>query len=522
MLVDDQLLTREDDHWVVSSDLSDLPVPSSIQALLAARVEGLPADQWAIVTAASVEGTVFHRGAVSDLTPDSFEPTLELNLMDLVRRDVIRPDFADFPGDEAYRFRHALIRDAAYRSLSKGTSADLHERFAGWLERAAGERLREFEEIVGYHLEQAFRCRAAIGSIDTHAATLATRSAQRLESAGRRALARSDLPAAIGLLERAADLLALDAPRRAALLPELGAALIEAGLGAMQSPSLRRRDSSPLRPRTIAPIRMRWSSSSSCSSCASTKEQPRRERAWSTPSIPVFETYRDEHGLCRARKLEALTALEHGARRGGSRGLGQGGRACSPRGRRRRAKRDSFLGRVVDVLRADAGARRGPPLRGDSRRGGRQPRLRGLGAAVPRRAARDGGPLRARPDAPRRGKRDLRGAGADPVLLSLGSRWDRRAPGRRSRRRRKAPSRRIPCARENGRQGIPPDHGCVSGRGALRAGARRGRRTPHGDQRAARRQGGPPHAGRLAKSPGEGHGHGRVASTRPKTSRRRL
>ena len=121
MLIDDQLLTREDDHWVASSDLSDLPVPSSIQALLAARVEGLPADQWAIVTAASVEGTVFHRGAVSDLTPDSFEPTLELNLMDLVRRDVIRPDFADFPGDEAYRFRHALIRDAAYRSLSKGT-----------------------------------------------------------------------------------------------------------------------------------------------------------------------------------------------------------------------------------------------------------------------------------------------------------------------------------------------------------------------------------------------------------------
>ena len=122
MLIDDQLLTREDDHWVVSSDLSDLPVPSSIQALLAARVEGLPADQWAIVTAASVEGTVFHRGAVSDLTPDSFEPTLELNLMDLVRRDVIRPDFADFPGEEAYRFRHTLIRDAAYRSLSKSTS----------------------------------------------------------------------------------------------------------------------------------------------------------------------------------------------------------------------------------------------------------------------------------------------------------------------------------------------------------------------------------------------------------------
>ena len=306
MLVDDQLLTREDDHWVVSADLSDLPVPSSIQALLAARVEGLPADQWAIVTAASVEGTVFHRGAVRALTPDSFEPTLELSLMDLVRRDVIRPAFADFPSEEAYRFRHTLIREAAYRSLSKSTRADLHERFAGWLERAAGERLREFEEIVGYHLEQAYRCRAAIGSIDTHTATLATRSAQRLESAGRRALARSDLPAAIGLLERAADLLALDAPRRAALLPELGAALIEAIQLDEAEPVLAearqlaaaagdaRADSHALVQQQFLQLRRVDE--------GATEEGTRVVET----VIPVFETFRDEHGLCRARRLEAL------------------------------------------------------------------------------------------------------------------------------------------------------------------------------------------------------------------------
>ena len=229
MLVDDELLTRTDDAWVASSDLSDLPVPSTINALLAARLDGLPSDEWAIVTAASVEGTVFHRGAVSELTPVLFEPALDRILMALVRRDVIRPDFADFAGEEAYRFRHTLIRDAAYGSLSKVTRADLHERYANWLERAAGDRLREFEEIVGYHLEEAYHFRVAVESIDAHAASLATRSARRLESAGRRALGRSDLPAAIGLLERASDLLVLDEPRRAALLPELGAALIEAG-----------------------------------------------------------------------------------------------------------------------------------------------------------------------------------------------------------------------------------------------------------------------------------------------------
>ena len=67
MLVDDALLTREGDRWVASSDLSELPVPSTIHALLAARLEGLPADERAILTTAAVEGAVFHRGAVGEL-----------------------------------------------------------------------------------------------------------------------------------------------------------------------------------------------------------------------------------------------------------------------------------------------------------------------------------------------------------------------------------------------------------------------------------------------------------------------
>ena len=430
MLIDDQLLTREDDHWVVSSDLSDLPVPSSIQALLAARVEGLPADQWAIVTAASVEGTVFHRGAVSDLTPDSFEPTLELNLMDLVRRDVIRPDFADFPGDEAYRFRHALIRDAAYRSLSKSTSADLHERYAGWLERAAGERLREFEEIVGYHLEQAYRSRAAIGSIDTHVASLATRSAQRLESAGRRALARSDLPAAIGLLERASDLLALDAPRRAALLPELGAALIEAGrlddAEAVLADARQLADFGRGRPRRLACRRP--------TAVLAAATGRRQEHGGSSTGG------RDRDSGLRAlrrrsRPVEGTTAsgvaaLERGAGRRSRRRLGARSGACPARRRRGGAKRHPELGRIRDVLRADPGPRRDPPLRRDSSRGERESRRGGLDDPLAGRAARDGRPLRARPGASRRRHRDFQGARPDAELVGLPSRRDRRDAGR--------------------------------------------------------------------------------------------
>ena len=213
MLVDDALLTREGDHWVASSDLSELPVPSTIQALLAARLEGLPADERAILMTAAVEGSVFHRGAVGELRP-TLDTQLEDGLLALVSRDLIRPDTAAFAGEKAFRFRHGLIRDAAYRSLPKNARADLHERYAAWLELTAGDRLREFEEIVGYHLEQAFRYCVALGPLDSRAARLAAQASSRLEAAGRRALVRSDLPAAIRLLERVSKLLPGDDPRR--------------------------------------------------------------------------------------------------------------------------------------------------------------------------------------------------------------------------------------------------------------------------------------------------------------------
>ena len=228
MLVDDALLRRAPDSWVAASDLAELPVPSTINALLAARLEGLPSVERAILTAAAVEGAVFHRSAVSELACPVLD-ALEDGLLALVRRDLIRPEAPSFAGEKAYRFRHVLIRDAAYRSLPKNARADLHERFAAWLELTAADRLREFEEIVGYHLEQAFQYRVALGPRDVRAASLAARACERLEAAGRRALVRSDLPAAIGLLERVSRLLPTDDPQRIALLAELSGALIESG-----------------------------------------------------------------------------------------------------------------------------------------------------------------------------------------------------------------------------------------------------------------------------------------------------
>ena len=89
--------------------------------------------------------------------------------------------------------------------------------------------MREYEEIVGYHLEQAWRCRAELGPLDRRGHELGARAAGRLAAAGRRALARGDTPAATALLDRAVALLPAGHPRLALLLTDLADSLITTG-----------------------------------------------------------------------------------------------------------------------------------------------------------------------------------------------------------------------------------------------------------------------------------------------------
>ncbi|WEX89665.1 AAA family ATPase [Sinorhizobium garamanticum] len=304
MLVDEELLRRNEDCWVVRSDLSELPVPLTINALLAARLEGLPSLERVILTAAAVEGAVFHQSAVNALACPVLD-ALEDGLLALVRRDLIRPEAPSFVGDKAYRFRHLLIRDAAYRSLPKNARADLHERFAAWLELTAKDRLREFEEIVGYHLEQAFLYHVALGPRDAHAASLAARACERLEAAGRRALVRSDLPAAINLLERVSHLLPTADPRRAALIVELGGALIESGRLAEAGRVLddaERLAAAAKDERLASHVLIQRQFLRSLHGEEGGLEEAARAAATVTP---VFERLGDDLGLCRARRLEA-------------------------------------------------------------------------------------------------------------------------------------------------------------------------------------------------------------------------
>ena len=227
-------------------------------------------------------------------------------MLALVRRDSIRPEAPSFAGENAYRFRHVLIRDAAYRSVPKNARADLHERFAAWLELTAAGRLREFEEIVGYHFEQAFQYRVALGARDVLAASLAARACERLEAAGRRALVRSDLPAAISLLERVSRLLPTGDPQRIALLAELSSALIESGRldhAGRVLDEAERLTAAADDPRLAAHVLVQRHFLRLLHGEEGGLEEAARAAA---TVIPVFERLGDDLGLCRARRLEAL------------------------------------------------------------------------------------------------------------------------------------------------------------------------------------------------------------------------
>ena len=202
----------------------EIAVPPTIHALLQARIDSLDGDVRVVMERGSVEGEVFHRGAVAVLSPEPVRPVVEAHLATLVRKELIRSTSPTFPDDEGFRFRHLLIRDAAYESLPKATRAELHERFADWL---STHDLVEGDEIVGYHLEQAHRYRAELDTADPALRRLASRVSDHLASAGRAAMDRGDFNAGRSLFRRATTILTEDDPKRLALTPDLAVALLE-------------------------------------------------------------------------------------------------------------------------------------------------------------------------------------------------------------------------------------------------------------------------------------------------------
>jgi class 3 adenylate cyclase/tetratricopeptide (TPR) repeat protein len=229
MMIDDGLVRRDEDRWVPTGNLSDLAIPATIQALLAARLDLLTQEERAVVEPSSVIGLLFEARAVEELVPDPVRADVETHLLAMTQKQLVRPEPDE--ADQDYRFHHILIRDAAYQGILKRARATMHEQFATWAEQVNRERERQsqFDEILGYHFEQAYQYLSELGPLDDHGRDLGRRAAERLSVAGRRAFARGDMAAAANLLRRATGLLPEGDRARLELLPDLGEAMMETG-----------------------------------------------------------------------------------------------------------------------------------------------------------------------------------------------------------------------------------------------------------------------------------------------------
>src|SRR5689334_17682622 len=208
---------------------TELDVPPTILALLAARLDRLAQPERAVLEPAAVAGLTFPRAAVTELVLEADRERVPERLATVERRRFIHSHTAVMGDPNSYQFEHILVRDAVYRRLLKRTRAQMHERFVDWADRVNGERAPEYAEITAYHLEQAHAYLADLGPLDDHGHELGRRAGERLAGAGQRAFARGDMHAAAGLLRRAVALMPeLDADRLG-LLPDLGEALMDLG-----------------------------------------------------------------------------------------------------------------------------------------------------------------------------------------------------------------------------------------------------------------------------------------------------
>jgi class 3 adenylate cyclase/tetratricopeptide (TPR) repeat protein len=288
-------LAEEDGH--------ELAVPDTIQALLSARLDRLAPGERALLEAAAVVGKEFWRSALLRLSAP--EAQVSALLQRLVRRGLIQPERSSLPQEDAFRFGHILIRDATYSGIPKEVRAGLHERFADWLDESESP----YEEIVGYHLERAYRYRAELSPIDQALQALGDRASDLLAQAGQHALLRADDAAAVNLLDRARSLQS-DHARRLTLSVRLAEALQSTGkleqarslLSDVIEEAGERGDQ-----------RSEWLALLSYAD-VSEKVEPHewmtdRMKETAERAIRVFEALSDDRGLARAWRLAARSSM---------------------------------------------------------------------------------------------------------------------------------------------------------------------------------------------------------------------
>jgi class 3 adenylate cyclase len=287
----------------------ELEIPPTIQALLAARLDRLGPAERAVVEAAAVVGKEFWLEAVAEVLPEQARASLDRHVEALVRKELVRPAQSVFFDRGGYRFGHILVRDAAYRGVPKALRADLHERFARWLEAHADARGDEYHEILGHHFEQAARYRVELDPGDPVAPALAETAAEFLAEAGKRVHGR-DYDAAAKLLSRTSALLPAGDVRRVHSLVELAYAYRQTGAyaeslavadEALESAKALRNERLELLASLVKAL-LRWSGESTDAALAELL-------AAAETAAPVLEASGDHRWLARALKFVGYVQL---------------------------------------------------------------------------------------------------------------------------------------------------------------------------------------------------------------------
>ena len=204
----------------------DERLPASVQGIIAARIDLLPATEKDLLQTAAVHGKVFWSDALASAAGIESWRLTEL-LHSLERKEFVRREHRSaVAGASQHAFVHALVRDAAYNQLPRAARAERHLAAAEWIESLPEDRAEDRAETLAHHYLTAIELRRAAGEDVT---ALGARAVPALQDAGERALSLGAYDAATSFLENALELLADDAEPSAELLFHAGRALAYAG-----------------------------------------------------------------------------------------------------------------------------------------------------------------------------------------------------------------------------------------------------------------------------------------------------